>query len=439
LKRFHMIVLALIVLAYLIIASLFAVKTPAWEVPDEPAHYNYVRQVVTNGCCPVIEPGDWNNDYLNTIKADKFSAASLNGQLDTIQYEDHQPPLYYLLEAPIYAATNGSLIAMRLLSVLFGAGIIVVAWATVITIFPAQPWLALASAAFVAFLPQHIAMMAGVENDSLGELIVAVTLLLCTLYLAKTSRRIHPVWFGVLLGLACLTKVTAMAPVGIVVVLTLLIRARRDSWTISQLVRQIAWIAVPALLMAIPFWLRNLEVYGGLDFLAQAAHDRVVVGQLRTSDYIQQVGLSAWLGDAIHTSFDSFWGQFGWMGVPMTNPIYLALLALISISVVGAVIAVVRWRRVLTAFQRDALLLLGVTALLALAGLVYWNLKYVQFQGRYLYPGLIPIALFIAVGLAGWASLFRVRYIQWMSVVVMCLLALLDVYALFRIIIPALS
>src|SRR5260221_8397356 len=237
LKRFHLFLLALIVLAYLVIATLYAVKTSAWEVPDEPAHYNYVRQVATNGCWPVIAPGDWDNDYLNAIKAQKFSDASLNGRLDTIQYEDHQPPLYYLLEAPVYAATSGNLTAMRLLSVVFGAGIIVVAWAIVNTVFPAQPWLALASAAFVAFLPQHVAMMAGVENDSLGELIVALTLLTCILYLARTSRRIHPLWLGVLLGLACLTQITAMAPVGIVIVLTLLIRVRRDAWTLSQLVR----------------------------------------------------------------------------------------------------------------------------------------------------------------------------------------------------------
>src|SRR5258708_15128283 len=158
LKLLHLYLLALIVLAYLVIDTLYAVKTPAWEVPDEPAHYNYVRQVATNGCCPVIEPGDWDNDYLNAIKAQKFSDASLNGRLDTIQYDDHQPPLYYLLEAPVYAATRGNLTAMRLLSVLFGAGIIVVACAICITIFPAPPGLALATAPFVTFLPQHLAM-----------------------------------------------------------------------------------------------------------------------------------------------------------------------------------------------------------------------------------------------------------------------------------------
>ena len=30
---------------------------------------------------------------------------------------------------------------------------------------------------------------------------------MCILYLAKTARRIHPLFLGILLGLACLTKV----------------------------------------------------------------------------------------------------------------------------------------------------------------------------------------------------------------------------------------
>ena len=32
-----------IVLAYLLLATLYAVYTPDWQAPDEPAHYNYVK------------------------------------------------------------------------------------------------------------------------------------------------------------------------------------------------------------------------------------------------------------------------------------------------------------------------------------------------------------------------------------------------------------
>src|SRR4051812_3142399 len=119
--RLRYLPIALIVLIYLVIGTLYAVKTPAWQVPDEPAHYNYVRQLATTGELPVIRPGDWDNDYLNKIKDQKFSAAALGDRLSSIQYEDHQPPLYYVLEAPVYSATQGNLSAMRLLSVLLGA------------------------------------------------------------------------------------------------------------------------------------------------------------------------------------------------------------------------------------------------------------------------------------------------------------------------------
>src|SRR5436309_10386779 len=99
-KRIEIVILGVITLAYLGIAALYAIKTPAWQVPDEPAHYNYVAQVATNGCCPILQSGDWNNKYLNDIKDAKFSPEVVKGDLGTIQYEDHQPPLYYFLLAP---------------------------------------------------------------------------------------------------------------------------------------------------------------------------------------------------------------------------------------------------------------------------------------------------------------------------------------------------
>ncbi|HLY25180.1 MAG TPA: glycosyltransferase family 39 protein [Aggregatilineales bacterium] len=471
-RRAPVLILGAIVLAYLFIATLYAVKTPAWQVPDEPAHYNYVRQVASGGCCPVMAPGDWDNDYLNAIKAAKFSPAALGTRLSTIQYENQQPPLFYFLEAPVYSLSEGNLTALRLFSVLLGAGIIIVAWALVRIVFPAQPTLALTTAAFVAFLPQHVAMMAGVDNDSLAELVVALSLLACVLYLkqppiprplASTQAEgkgrnpdldaprpftgeglgvrdgIHPILLGLLLGIAFLTKITAMAPIIALIGVAVIVRAQRDSWTLQRFIREAAWIALPALALGLPLWLRNVNTYGGLDILAQSAHDRVVVGQPTRQDYIDQHGFGGWIKDAIGTSFDSFWGQFGWLGVPMTLPIYLALLAFSLLVLVGAGIAFVRWRRMLSPPQRDALMLFGITALLALAGLVYWNLKYVQFQGRYLYPGLIPIALFVAIGLAGWASLLKTRAALWLTTGVVCLFAVLDLYVLFRIIMPALA
>src|SRR3974377_348346 len=91
------VLLLLILAVYLVLGVLYAVYTPAWQAPDEPAHYNYVRYLVQNGRFPVLQMGDYPNDYLEQIKLEKFPP---NLSIAPIRYESHQPPLYYLLAAP---------------------------------------------------------------------------------------------------------------------------------------------------------------------------------------------------------------------------------------------------------------------------------------------------------------------------------------------------
>ena len=45
-----------------------------------------------------------------------------------------------------------------------------------------------------------------------------------------------------------------------------------------------------------------------------------------------------------------------------------------------------------------ARVLLGVTAILTLLAYIYYNLTFLQHQGRYLFTALIPIAIFLAAG-----------------------------------------
>jgi hypothetical protein len=438
--------LTLIVAAYLVIAALYAVRTPLWQTPDEPAHYNYIRQIAEAGCCPVIRVGDWDNAYLEQIKAARFSEASIGDRLGTIQYEDHQPPLYYIIVSPLFIASNGDPIILRLFSVALGAGTIIVAWGVLRLLVPSRPYIALTAAGFIAFLPQHVAMMASINNDSLAELIIALILFGCVGYLGNGDRdsRIvrvlsHPLTLGLLYGVGLLTKLTVY-PLAAVIGLTVLLRARNDGWAWQRVIGQLAWIGVPALICGLLLWGRNLSVYGGLDFLAQNAHDRVVVGQPQTISYIERTGVSVWLRDAIQTTFQSFWGQFGWMGVPMTDTIYLLLLGFTLFVLSGAIIAFVRWRKHLSIPQHHALLIFALSFTLAVATISYWNLKFVQFQGRYLFPGLIPIAALVSFGIAGWLSLIseRAPIVRWVAPLITFGLAALSVYALWRIILPAL-
>jgi len=125
----------------------------------------------------------------------------------------------------------------------------------------------------------------------------------------------------------------------------------------------------------------------------------------------------------------------------MPPALYTLLLAVSLVIIVGAGIAWVRGRRGLSRVQGEALLIFAAAVLLTLVEFVGYNLKFVQFQGRYLYPALIPIALFVAVGLAGWASLIASRWpaVKWAIVIIPCLFAALDVYLLYRVIVPNLQ
>ena len=95
--RSRRITLLVILALYLILGVLYAVRTPAWQAPDEPAHYNYVRFVATTGGFPVLQMGDYPHGYMEEIKSRKFPP---DLSIDPIRYEFHQPPLYYALLAP---------------------------------------------------------------------------------------------------------------------------------------------------------------------------------------------------------------------------------------------------------------------------------------------------------------------------------------------------
>ena len=426
-----------IVIIYLMIGVLFITYTPAWQAPDEPAHYNYIRQLA-EGRLPVIEAGDYDQDYL--VEVVFVSGFAPQYSIEPIEYEDWQPPLYYLLQTPIYVVNNGSLAAMRLFSLLLGAGVIILAYALVLKLAPQEQWLALTTAVFVAFLPQHMAILSSANNDALAELLLAAILyMLVVIGQAESFRARDYLALGIFLGLGYLTKGTVY-PISAVVILVLIWHFWQE-W--QPLIKAGLLVFIPAFLLGSLWWIRNIVVYGGLDILGKAAHDSVVVGQPRTAEWIAQYGLADTMGRFVQTTFNSFWGQFGWMTVPMTYPswLYPLLWLFTGIALAGLIVTFFSERRSLSQHKLPILVLLTLF-LLTLGVHVVYNLTFVQHQGRYLFPALIPIALGLAVGLGLW---FRPLRRRWPAVVyaipaglALALIAL-DLYALFRVIVPALA
>jgi hypothetical protein len=409
------IVLGVILCVYLALGALYAAQTPAWQVPDEPAHFNYVRFIAEHGRLPELAPGDYPHAYLEQIKARRFPA---DMSIDSIRYEAHQPPLYYALAAIAYRIASDLLglpmpLALRLFSLLLGCIAIWLGYRALRYAFPAQPWLALGSAAFAATLPMHLAMTAAVNNDVLAMLwLNAIAWQLLRMGTLGWSNR-RAIGLGILLGLALLTKMQSYVAVGLALFALAWdwLAARRGGaaggpFSARRALALAAIFCGIALLMASPWLARNMRVYGIADPLGMVRHDQVVIGQLTTAEYIAQHGLRAWLQDWVATTLRSFWGQFGWMGVLLDQRIYQALALCSGLAALGAALAL--GRLLLSARSRGAstppqhpwrsVALLLVWA--ALTGLAYlwYNTKYVQFQGRYLFPALTVWGTCFAVG-----------------------------------------
>lgn len=426
--------LVAILLGYVAVGALYASFTPTWQVPDEPAHYNYVRALAEGRGFPVIEPGDYDQEYLERLKSERFPPEL---SVEPVEYEDHQPPLYYLLATPVYLLFDGAVLPLRLLSILFGAALLLVAFGTARAIFPARPELALMTAAFIAFIPQHVAMTAGVENDALAELVMGATLWALAIYAG--GKRERPWLVGLLLAAALLTKLTVYAALGVAAV-AVLIRWRQERRTCKWAATQLAWMLVPALLLSAPWFIRNGLTYGWADLTGGARHNMVVEGQMRSSEYLALHGWGGLLNRMAVWTFKSFWGQFGWMGVLLPARIYQALALLSALLLAGFLWWLFDKRRPrLASPQRAGSLLLLASFLFILLEYLGYNLTFLQHQGRYLFPALISIGVAAALGLSKLAGLLPQRTRVWAMTLFFAGLALFDVYCLFRFIVPALA
>jgi len=377
--------LALTVAVFLSLALAYARATPAWQAPDEPAHYNYVAFLATTGQLPVLQPGDYPDGKVPIGPHVRLTDVS------AFRYEAHQPPLFYGLEALVFKL-HPTVFALRALSVLFGAALLPVAFLCARLALPGEPWLWLGIAAFAGFIPMHLFVAGAIENDSLADLVLSLLLLA---YLARWPATL----MGILLGLAALTKVTIYLP-AILLGLAALLLARK--WLLSR-----AGTAV-AIAAAVSGWwfVRNGLTYGWPDIFAQGRQAQVAASQTQTG-----VFGGAQLENFIATGFHSFWGQFGWMSLPLPERDYRVLIAFTVACAAGWV--VLAWRRLTSSTPPLPALAVhvgpgegwrwlgfGVAWAGTVVGLLIYNLKFVQPQGRYLFPALVPIAAFYVLGFA---------------------------------------
>ncbi len=440
-QRATSIALAVIVVIYFAIATLYAIWTPKWQAPDEPAHFNYIRHIAETGTLPVLQPGDYDQAYLEKIKAAKFPATM---SIDAIRYESYQPPLYYLAATPVYWLARGAgidaiVIALRLFSIVLGALVLLVAFNVIHTLFPDDHWLALATVGWMATVPQHLAVSASISNDLAAELVLGLILWVVVKRIQRTLSDSQFVWLGgILFGAALLTKTTIYVPGAALLIGAHIASAKLAPRFALRSLRLTFYSFALALCLASPMFIRGALTYGLTDPLGIARHDAVVIGQPTTAEMVAQFGFQRIAFDFFAITFKSFWAQFGWMGVLVSDRIYVALALLSAMALLGLVfygLRLARQRDLLTALQWAGIALLGTLFLIALADYITYNFKFLQFQGRYLFVSLIAIAF-------GWVSGLRElvarEYVGIGFIVLYLAMLLLDLVCLFGFIVPQL-
>ncbi|MCX6024026.1 MAG: glycosyltransferase family 39 protein, partial [Chloroflexi bacterium] len=406
LPRSLLLLLGLLMAVTATLGGKYIEATPAWQAPDEPAHFNYALHIASGGGLPVLVQGDWDQGLLDSLKSLRFPP---NRSVEAIRYESHQPPLYYVLGAPALALTAGrpaaeQVQALRWMSLLWAVLLLPVGYAIVRRVVPESPGLALAVPAAATLIPQFLSISASANNDSLAVLLFSLILLALVHRITGPSgkglldRLASPVGLGLLLGLALLTKTTIYAaalliPAGLVA--EWIAGGRRAP--LRLLIRDCAVVIGVALLVSGWWFIRNAIVYGGVDITGLGRHDQIVVGQPRTGPL---TFVTLWT--LIQTAFRSFWMQMGWMAAPAEDWVYALLAMLAGASCVG--LALWLWRGfreagLLRNAQGWAMALCAAAAALIAGELAGYNLTFVQPQGRYLFYAIVPIALGLLLGL----------------------------------------
>ncbi|MEW5721397.1 MAG: hypothetical protein AB1817_22410, partial [Chloroflexota bacterium] len=299
----------------------------------------------------------------------------------------------------------------------------------------------LATVGLMATVPQHLAVSASISNDLAAELVLILILWLAIKRAKNTvSNRRFVILGGILYGAALLTKTTAYVPGALLFIVADLARIQitKSRFTLYAL-RTTLYVFVLAALIASPMFIRGALVYGVTDPLGIARHDAIVVGQPTTATVIAEYGFKRVAFDFGAVTFKSFWAQFGWMGVLVNDRIYVAFALLTGAAVFGHTLyarRILRRRDLLTPAQWWCIALINLLLVVAVADYVAYNFKFLQFQGRYLFPALVAIALFLVIGLR---ELIAREYQRVVFALLYVALLALDLACLFLFIVPQLK
>jgi 4-amino-4-deoxy-L-arabinose transferase-like glycosyltransferase len=415
---------------FLLAALAFGALIPVFEQPDEHTHYFFAQHVAQTGELPV-------------------QAAEQDAR-GPWEQEGSQPPLYYLLAAPLLRLAGDDLAADglwyndqntmgmpalagnenrfihdparegwpwrgyilaahlgRLLSSLFGLITVLSVYLVARRVLGGRAWLGIAAAALTAFNPQFLAVSSTFGNDALIIALSSAALALLLVVWDQLEAGAEPAdlartvpMLAVIVGLAPLAKISGLTLLAFTVGTLAWLSWRRRSWTI--LAATLGPVLLAAALLAGWWYLRNLRLYGDL-----LGFSRMHPGGTLREGFTWLIWLRREAFGELKGVWLSSWGLFGWFTILLPAWVYAAITTLCA----GSLAALALWGRRLRGLDRHRLAWLTLWAALVTASLLRWLSITKGGQGRLLFPALAAGAVLLVAGLA--AALGRRRAAGW--------------------------
>ncbi len=424
-----------------VIGLSYSLVTPVFEAPDEVWHYAYVRYLAEQRTLPSLTD-DASGAHQEVAQPPLYYAvAALVSGLapddDLAELMWHNPGFGYQAGGTVDDNKNmlihtgrerfpwrGAVLTIRLarfVSLGFGLLTVFATWGLGREVFPQRSVLALGAAAVVAFHPQFLFISGVVSNDSAAAALSTAALWAIARALNRGTTTRRSLAIGLLVGLAALTKTSALLLLPLAATALVLAQATRQASPHSP-IRPFAhplFAILTAFTVGGWWYLRNAILYG--DPFGFGVHANTLWGRAAPPS------LAALLAE-MPRLYRSFWGAFGWGHIEFPSWVYLALGGVVIISLIGWGRALIRHR---SPGRGRIFLLAAVWWLLVFAALLQWMRQVQAPHGRLLFPAIGAFAVLLV---GGWASLPTSRLLVSLS---SCLLVSLSLLAPWTTIRPA--
>lgn len=349
----------IIILLGIIMRCVVVFGVPKYYAPDEQPHFKYINYVAENKSLPV--------SYSRT-------------DAPTNDWEYYQPPLYYSVMAvfTIIPSENIQFYIIRLLSVVM-YGITAFFVLRLTKKYDYDYNIQIIAQTFFAFLPSYVFISSVINNDNLLNTI-AIIIIFYTLFPLKQYKNS---FVGVLLGLATLTKMSAIVLYAFVLTYYVIeIVKRRKS--IRELLIVILWASI----FSFPLFYRNLILYGS------PMGDTGVNIPYQWPNIINATKVILWVLN------HSFIGVIGIHNQIWSRMTYWTDMVFI-IGIVGNLLYYGKQKTTTKTDMKEVLLsYLPYISMVTINFIMVYSAGYLyaQSQGRFLFASLLPIVLCIAFG-----------------------------------------